>query len=357
MPRPDKTPRKLSGGSRVSLIFTGLLIAVGVITVLFPGERPGNLPGALPTFDVQGHRGARGLAPENTLPGFETALAVGVTTLEMDVGMTGDGVLVVSHDRRLNPDRTRGPKGTWLEPSTPTLFDLDFADLAHYDVGRPRPEGTSATRFPEQQSLDGVPIPALADVLARTEHLSGGTMHYNIEIKTSPLAPDETAPPAVIAEALVAALADTEVTGRTTVQAFDWAPLRHVQELAPRSPTVYLTAERPWLDNVERGRPGASPWTAGIDVDAHESSLPRAVKAAGGHVWSPYFRDLREADLWEAHRLGLRVVVWTVNDPADMASLIDLGVDGIITDYPDRLRAVMADKGMPLPPRFPEPGG
>ena len=78
-------------------------------------------------------------------------------------------------------------------------------------------------------------------------------------------------------------------------------------------------------------------------------------KAAGGRVWSPYFRDLREADLWEAHRLGLRVLVWTVNDPADMASLIDLGVDGIITDYPDRLRTVMADKGMPLPLRFPEP--
>ena len=180
-------------------------------------------------------------------------------------------------------------------------------------------------------------------------------MRYNVEIKTSPQATDETAPPAVIAEALVAALTEAGVAGRVIVQAFHWAALRHVQELAPQIPTAYLTAERRWLDNVERGRPATSPWTAGIDVDTYDSSVPRAVKEAGGRVWSPYFRDLRETDLREAQRLGLRVVVWTVNDPADMASLIDLGVDGIITDYPDRLRAVMAEKGMSLPPRFPAP--
>ena len=81
--------------------------------------------------------------------------------------------------------------------------------------------------------------------------------------------------------------------------------------------------------------------------------MARLVREAGGTVWSPFYRDLRKADLDEAHRLGLRVVVWTVNDPAEMASLIDLGVDGIITDYPDRLRKVMAEKGLALPPPYP----
>ena len=92
-------------------------------------------------------------------------------------------------------------------------------------------------------------------------------------------------------------------------------------------------------------------------MDDHGGSTPRAVHAAGGAVWSPYFRDLRSADLTEARRLGLRVVVWTVNDPADMAALVELGVDGIITDYPDRLRTVMAEKGLPLPPQFGEMPG
>ncbi|MFQ5773705.1 MAG: glycerophosphodiester phosphodiesterase [Kiloniellaceae bacterium] len=350
--------RALSKASRVWLAVTGVLLAVGVATLFAPGPRPGGRTGLPSAFDLQGHRGARGLYPENSLPGFEAALALGVTTLEMDVGMTADGVLVVHHDRRLDPERTRGPGGAWLDPPTPALFALDFAELAAYDIGRPRPGGKVAARFPAQRPLDGVRIPALAEVLARAEARSGGTVRYNVEIKTSPLAPDETAPPAALAEALVAALAEAGVTERAQIQSFDWRALRRVQEIAPGVATVYLSAERSWLDNLERGRPGVSPWTAGLDVDAFDGSAARAVKAAGGRVWSPYFRDLRGADLREAHGLGLRVVVWTVNEPADMASLIDLGVDGIITDYPDRLRAVMAGKAMPLPPGFgPAPGG
>ncbi len=126
-----------------------------------------------------------------------------------------------------------------------------------------------------------------------------------------------------------------------------------IQKLAPGITTVYLSAEQRWLDNLERGRPGISPWTAGHDLDDFEGSPPAAIRASGGAVWSPYFRDLREAELREAQSLGLKVVVWTVNDSADMAVLIALGVDGIITDSPDRLRRVMAEKGLALPPAFP----
>ena len=160
-----------------------------------------------------------------------------------------------------------------------------------------------------------------------------------------------------MAEALVALLTTAGVSERATIQSFDWRSLRKVQEIAPTLPTVYLTAEQSWLDNQERGRPGTSPWTAGFDVDAYDGSVPRTVKAAGGAVWSPYYRDLREADVREAHSLGLRVVPWTVNEPAEMHSLIALGVDGLIGDYPDRLRVVLAERGMPLPPAFPSAEG
>jgi glycerophosphoryl diester phosphodiesterase len=309
------------------------------------------------SFDLQGHRGARGLFPENSLPGFEGALALGVTTLEMDLGMTRDGVLVVHHDRRLDPDRTRGPDGAWLEEPAPLLIEFEFAALQAYDLGRLRPGSKVAKRFPEQAGMDGVALPTLAQVLDRVEALSGGTIRYNIETKISPLAPEETAAPEVFAVALVAALSSAGVTDRTMVQSFDWRTLKEVQDNAPEIATAYLTAERKWLDNVGRGKPGVSPWTAGLDVDDDDGSVPRLVKRAGGRIWSPYFRDLRDAELQEAARLGLQVVPYTVNDTTDMASLIERGVAGIITDYPDRLRQVMTEKGMDLPPAFPPGGG
>ncbi len=331
--------RKLSG-----LALTGLLIAIG--SAALPAFE-------LPIFDLQGHRGARGLYPENSLPGFDAALAIGVTTIEMDLAVTRDGVVVVHHDRRLDPARTRGPDGAWLTEPAPAINDLSRAELAAYDIGRARPGGKVARRFPDQRGLDGVAIPTLAEVLALAEARSGGSLRYNLEIKTSPLAPEEALAPAAFAAALAQALERAGVGARATVQSFDWRGLVAFQALAPGIPTVYLSAEARWLDNLERGRPGVSPWTAGLDLDDFGGSAPAAVRAAGGAVWSPYFRDLGDAELRAAHGLGLKVVVWTVNDPADMAELITLGVDGIITDYPDRLRRVMAEKGLALPPAFP----
>lgn len=344
--------RKISKSSLTWLVFT--LIAAGLAfgTAIVPPKGKGREHAMPPSFDLQGHRGARGLYPENSLAGFEAALALGVTTLEMDLGMTRDGVLVVHHDRRLDPERTRGADGAWIEAPTAALIELELAALGAYDLGRLRPEGKLARRFPEQIGLDGVGIATLEDVLARAEALSGGTIRYNIETKLSPLSPEESPTPERFADTLVAVLKAAGLTERAVVQSFDWRTLRRVQEIAPRIATVYLTAEQNWLDNIQRGKPGASPWTAGLDVDRFDASIPRLIAEAGGAAWSPFFRDLRETELKEAQGLGLKVVPYTVNEPADMASLIAFGVDGIITDYPDRLRRVMAEKGMELPPAF-----
>ena len=350
--------RALSTRSVVWIVTTLLFGLLGAISLLAQPEGA-EKPTAGPLgFDLQGHRGARGLAPENSLPGIEAALALGVTTLELDIVLSADGVLLVHHDRRLDPDRTRGPGGAWLDPAAApeAIIDLPAAALAGYDVGRLKPESRVAARFPEQVGRDGVAIPRLADVVARAEALSDGRIRYNIETKISPREPESSAAPEAIAEALVALIRAAGLAERAAVQSFDWRSLQAVQALAPEIVTAYLTAEQSWLDTVERGRPGASPWLAGLDVDQAEGSLPRLIREAGGRVWSPFFRDLRKPSLDEAHRSGLRVVVWTVNEPADMASLIDFGVDGIITDYPDRLRKVMAEKGMALPKAYPGPG-
>jgi glycerophosphoryl diester phosphodiesterase len=350
----------VSKGTLGWLITTGIFAGLGALTFVVPPEAPSReaaLPPALPPgFDLQGHRGARGLFPENSLAAVEGALALGVTTLELDLVMTRDGALVVHHDRRLDPERTRHRGEDWLEAPGPLLIELDRADLSGFDLGRLRPESDAARRFPDQQGLDGVVPPGLAEVLERAEALSGGAMRYNLETKLSPLTPGESAAPDVIARALVTGLRAAGVSERVTVQSFDWRTLREVRSLAPEIAIACLTAERDGLDNIERGRPGVSPWTAGLDVDDFDGSLPRLVKAAGAAVWSPFFRDLRLPELREARRLGLRVIPYTVNDPADMASLIELGVDGLITDYPDRLRRVMDDRGMALPPAFPADG-
>jgi glycerophosphoryl diester phosphodiesterase len=139
------------------------------------------------------------------------------------------------------------------------------------------------------------------------------------------------------------------IEARTMIQSFDWRTLRAVQRIAPEIPTVCLTVESSWLDNLMRGRQGATPWTAGFDVDDFGGSVPDLVVAAGCRVWSPEFGDLGTGELARAHELGLEVIVWTVNERGDMARLIEMGVDGIITDYPDRLREVMAVRGMALP--------
>lgn len=287
---------------------------------------------ALPAraWDLQGHRGARGLAPENTVAAFQRALQEGADTLELDVVLTADGVPVVSHDPALNPDLTRDANGRWLVGPGPLILSLRWSELQAYDVGRVRPDSKTARDFPQQVAADGQRIPRLADVLA----LGGPRTRFNIEIKRDPTAPERYAPLPALVDAVAAAVQAAGVAPRVVLQSFDWAVLQHWQQQVPQVRTAYLSIQRPNFNNVE-----AAAWTAGQSLAA-AGSVPRMVKAAGGQVWSPFFRDLTEAQVREAQALGLQVVPWTVNEPADMARLLGWRVDGLITDYPDRARAL-----------------
>ena len=287
------------------------------------------VPMAALAFDLQGHRGARGLAPENTLPAFARALSIGVSTLELDVGVTRDGVVVVHHDRALNPDVARGPDGRWLEKRGPLVHRLDFAELQRYDVGRLRAGSDYAKPLAAQQPADGARIPRLADVFALARKAGNDTVRFNIETKLSAQAPDETLPPAEFARALVAEICKAGVEARASVQSFDWRTLAVVQAEAPGIATVYLSSGKP------------------------ASVVLPQVKAAGGRTWSPNASDVDAAAMKLARELGIRVVVWTVNTPAQAAAMLDLGVDGIISDRPDLVREVMQRRGMKLPPPTP----
>ena len=184
--------------------------------------------------------------------------------------------------------------------------------------------------------MDGTRVPALVDLFELVRSRGDAQVRINIETKLSPLAPDETVAPDAFARALLAAIRKAGMESRVTIQSFDWRTLQVVQKEAPGIPTVYLTAETTSPHNVPRNAT-PSPWTAGYQLSAHGGSLPRMVKAAGGAVWSPYHGDLTQARLRDAHALGLKVVVWTVNTEADMRRFIEWGVDGIISDYPDVL--------------------
>ena len=257
-------------------------------------------------MDIQGHRGARGHLPENTLPAFELAVKMGVDTLELDVGVTRDGVVVVHHDRRLNADVARGPDGRWVTAPAPTIFSLTFDEIGRFDVGRLRPGSEYAARFPHQKPLDGTRIPRLSEVLKHDRR-------FNIETKISAQAPDETLPPEPFARALIAEIRKAGVEKRATIQSFDFRTLKVVEREAPEIATVYLTMGK--------------------------ASDPAAVKAAGARHWSPDFRDLDAAKVRAAREAGLKIVPWTVNEPADIERVLALGVDGIISDYPDRVIA------------------
>ncbi len=300
-------------------------------------------------FDLQGHRGARGLLAENTLPAFAHALTLGVTTLELDLGLTKDGVLVVGHDERLNGDIARGQDGQWISSPGPAIFSLTFGELQRYDVGRLRPGSAYAARFPSQAGRDGVRMPRLADVVALAERAGNRAVRFNMETKLDLRDPAATAIPPAFADAVVTFVRAHGLASRVTVQSFDWRSLARVRATAPEIELSCLTSEQPGEDTVQAGIPGPKPWLLGLDLKAHGGSVPGLVAAAGARVWSPAFRDVTAERVLAAHGLGLRVLPWTVNDPVDMKHLIALGVDGLITDYPDRLRAVMAEKGLALP--------
>lgn len=293
-------------------------------------------------FDLQGHRGTRGNLPENTLPAFERALRIGVTTLEMDAAITSDGVVVISHDPVLNPDLVRGPDGQWVAPGL-VIRNMTYAQLQQYDVGRLKPGSNYAKQFPIQQAVDGTRIPKLSEVFDLVKRLGASEVQFDIETKIDLKNPANTLEPEPFVRALLQEIRDAGMEERVMIQSFDWRTLQVLRTLAPKMRTVYLN----W--QTRNGSSLESPvYNAGFML-RDQGSVPAMVKAAGGHTWSPNYPSLSADLVKQGQSMGLKVIPWTVNEEADIARMLDWGVDGIISDYPDRVRAVMDKRGMALP--------
>jgi len=280
---------------------------------------------------IIGHRGARGLFPENTMAGFAGALALGVDALELDVALTLDGIVVVSHDPALNPCITRDATGQWLDRPGPLIHTVRADQLATFDVGRLHPGTDYAARFPDQSPADGERIPALEHVLRFHDDAD-----FVIELKTFPNRLGVSADAIELAEAVVVVVDTFSAISHVTVESFDWRGPHHLHRIRP---DVRLG----WLTCAETVRDAAI-WWDGPHPSDFGGSVPRAVAAEGGPVWGPDYADLTLDLVSEAHELGLSVIPWTVNAVGDMARLIEWGVDGIVTDRPERMRCVLTGR-------------
>ena len=283
------------------------------------------------------HRGASGLAPENTLPAFRKAIEAGADGIEFDLHLTADGAIVVHHDYRMSPEWSR-KDGVWITSEGPAIRDLTLAEVRAYDVGRLAPGSKYAKRYPDYTPADGTTIPTFDEVLALVKAEAPAGFQLWVELKVAPADEEPTSDPIALTEKAVAALKAAGMLDQSTLISFFWPALYHAQTLSPGIRTGYLSAERRWLNNIQIGRPDRSPWTAPFDADDYGRSVPRTIKAAGGAAWSVYWRDLTAERLAEARAAGLQVGVWTIRHQDEIAPLNALGVDVITTDRPDWFR-------------------
>lgn len=269
----------------------------------------------LNTIDYQAHRGGRGLMPENTIAAM---LAVmdneKVTTLEMDLAITKDKQVVVSHDPILNPLITTKPDGSFIKADELTkniIYQMDYATLAKYDVGLKMHPG-----FTSQKKLAAA-IPTLANLIDSVEAKSktiGRIMNYNIEIKsvegkdiTEHPVPDE------FVELVVSTLQKKNILDRTSLQSFDLRPLRVLHEKYPSIKTAYLV----------------------FGADCANAEKQIALLGFQPTIYSPEYKYVNQAMIDYCHQKNIQVIPWTVNTKEEINALIQLKVDGIITDYPN----------------------
>jgi glycerophosphoryl diester phosphodiesterase len=317
-------------------------------------------------FLVYAHRGGRSLAPENTLAAVKAGLTAGTDFVDVDVVMSKDGELIVSHDLALNPNIVRDSRGRFIPADSQprAVKGMNYSEIRNYDVGRLRPNTAYASYFPEQRVVDGTSMPTLREVIRYAMRNSNGKIRFNIEMKTDPTNPSMSPDPKEIARGLYRVLKDEKVLDRSEIQSFDFRSLQELQRIDPGTKTSYLTStqnQAGGVDDFASERPKvAGRWTGGKRMADLGGSIPAMVRKLGGSVWSPEDRQLRSAeDVKRAQALGLKVVPWTwpeesgnAFDPKRASQLIDWGVDGLITDDPGKLAKLLVAKGRKAPPVY-----
>jgi len=327
-----------------------------------PSAKPKPKPAK--AFDLQAHRGGLGLTTEESPEAFAKALELGVATLELDTQVTRDLKVVVTHDRQVSgvkcadtaPVRAGDPQFPYVGKF---IKDLTLAQVKTLNCGYQQ-----LPDHPRQEVVWGNRLAELRDVFAVVREHKAKRVMMNIETKVEAGAPEQTMERNLFVRTVYGEIRRSGLKKQVTVQSFDWGALKVMHSLDRSLPLVALTN----YDFLQVGKPGASPWLGGIDADdfggdfvGAAASIPGVTTLSpnygfpqDGKVGEPGFRLYADRAMTDAaHARGLKVVPWTVDDPATMQTLIDNGVDGFITNYPDLGRRVMALNGLRLPRPYP----
>lgn len=311
-------------------------------------------------FDFQPHRGGRDARPENTLYSYAYAMEMGATSIECDMQMTKDGVIVMSHNPVLNHDITKGKDGKYVENGKYDIRTMTYKELQNFTVGDIDPtsgyyEGHGQTQI----ACDDAKIPTLEQLFQLINEYSDKNVIVNAETK---LYPDPAIPEfhkndvdvAKFVKEVNRLVKKYNMEDRFTLQTFDWRSITEMKKINPNITTVALWCQQPtWGRDSECLRAyeeGASPWLGGLDIDDFKGNPYQAAKAIGADIVSPYGPEISLENIQEAHALGMKIVPWTVNDATELHALLDMGVDGIITDKPWMARPIIEAHGLKLNP-------
>lgn len=291
---------------------------------------------------VVGHRGARGVLPENAMVGFEFALTTGAPLLEFDVVLTADDVPVITHNTCLHAPTFRGPDGAFIAEPEPKVSSLTWEDLQAFDIGRIDGASAYGQRFPDQAQLDGIRVPKLMDLCALAACKRHAGAHLMLELKSDPDVAQDAAHRAKVVSRVLDDVRAAGLEARTLLHSFDWTLLAECKRQAPDMAISFLTQLPENADEIgEDSAKQISP-----DFKGRTADIPDMVVQAGGVVWCPYLHDVTARDVARAKDLGLCIAVWTVNEAEDIERMIALEVDAIVTDYPGRVQRKLADHGL-----------
>ena len=288
---------------------------------------------------IYGHRGARGDLPENTLESFKYLFDNNINAYETDILITKDLIPVITHDFRLDPSFTKDEDGNWIKDENIKIFDLKYDEISKFDVGSVNKLTRYGRRFINQRSLKNQKIPKLSELLELSSKNLFQDLLINLEIKSTPDEKNLTPDPQELVQIVLKDINNSNLKDKIIISSFDWRILREIKKQSPEIPRAYLTFQQEKGMKIKKTIYSKSPWIDHIPLTI-VYDLPKIIKELGGSAWHPYYKDINKKAVEDAHDNNLPVNVWTVNDEDDMLKMVEYGVDGIMTDYPLRLKEV-----------------
>ena len=286
---------------------------------------------------IYGHRGARGDLPENTLESFKYLFDNNINAYETDILISKDLIPVITHDFRLEPSFTKDSEGNWIEDENIKIFDLTYEELLKFDVGSINKLSRYGRRFVNQKPLENQRIPKLSELLDLSSKNKSENLLINLEIKSTPDEENLTPAPEDTVKLVVNEINKSNLKDKIIVSSFDWRTLTEIKNQYPEISRAYLTYQQVRGMKIKKTIYNRSPWMSFLPYyEDHE--LPKIIKSQGGKAWHPYRKDITKKLVDISHQEDLPVNVWTVNEDYEMLKMIEYGVDGIMTDYPLRLK-------------------